>query len=173
MEREFATVDGSYCERVPGFFAKIGVSDSGGEHTNTAFGLSLALDYARASRNTVLENLIVQRSKDYYLQDAGCPITWEPSGFDFISPCLQEAELMGKVLPKPEFEKWLVAFLPELVDPNFKLAPGIVADRTDGKLVHLDGLNFSRAWCFYQLAEALPAHKKTWWRLQIPTCALR
>jgi hypothetical protein len=131
-----------------------------GEHTNTAFGLSLALDYARASKNTVLENMIVQRSKDYYLQDAGCPITWEPSGFDFISPCLQEAELMGKVLPKVEFEKWLVAFLPELVDPNFKLAPGIVADRTDGKLVHLDGLNFSRAWCFYQLAEALPTHKK-------------
>jgi hypothetical protein len=130
-----------------------------GEHTNTAFGLSLALDYARAVKDSTFEAALVQRSTDFYLADAACPLVWEPSGFDFISPCLQEAELMSKVLDKPRFEKWLMAFLPQLFVDNFELKPGIVADRTDGKLVHLDGLNFSRAWCLYRIAEVIPAYK--------------
>jgi hypothetical protein len=132
-----------------------------GEHTNTAFGLSLAIDYARSVKNTEFENLIIQRSKDFYLKDASCPLTWEPSGFDFISPCLQEAELMSKVLDKAAFETWVKGFLPQLFEAGFKLKPGRVADRTDGKLVHLDGLNFSRAWCLYRLAEALPEYEST------------
>lgn len=130
-----------------------------GEHTNTAFGLSLALDYARTVNNTDFETALVQRSKDFYLKDAACPLGWEPSGFDFISPCLQEAELMSKVLDKPSFEKWFLAFLPQLFQNDFELSPGIVADRTDGKLVHLDGLNFSRAWCLYHIAAKLPTYK--------------
>lgn len=130
-----------------------------GEHTNTAFGLSLALDYAREVGDADFEQLIEQRSKDFYLKDAGCPLSWEPSGFDFISPCLQEAELMSKVLPKEEFDSWLKGFLPQVYTAAFTLKPGRVADRSDGKLVHLDGLNFSRAWCLYQLAVAVPELK--------------
>lgn len=147
----------AYTEFLPKLIYPIRV----GEHTNTAFGLSLALDYARTVKNTAFENLIVQRSKEFYLTDATCPLGWEPSGFDFISPCLQEAELMSKVLDKTAFEKWLKAFLPELFKSGFVLSPGKVADRTDGKLVHLDGLNFSRAWCLYTLAKALPSYKAT------------
>lgn len=130
-----------------------------GEHTNTAFGLSLALDYARTLNDKDFEALIVKRAKEFYLKDASCPLTWEPSGFDFISPCLQEAELMSKVLEEDEFSKWLNNFLPQLFKDDFVLAPGKVADRSDGKLVHLDGLNFSRAWCLYSLAEAIPSQK--------------
>lgn len=145
----------SYMEFLPKLVYPIRV----GEHTNTAFGLSLALDYARIVKNERFEALIVQRSKDYYLKDANCPLTWEPSGFDFISPCLQEAELMSKVLDEVEFTIWLNAFLPQLFEEGFDLIPGKVADRTDGKLVHLDGLNFSRAWCLYKLAVAVPDYK--------------
>lgn len=130
-----------------------------GEHTNTAFGLSLALDYAQTVGNKEFEALLMQRSKDFYLADATCPLDWEPSGFDFISPCLQEAELMSKVLDEAEFERWLKGFLPQLFKQGFDLKPGRVADRTDGKLVHLDGLNFSRAWCLYRLAKAIPEYK--------------
>jgi hypothetical protein len=127
-----------------------------GEHTNTAFGLSLALDYARVAKDTAFEQLIVQRAKDFYLTDAACPLGWEPSGYDFLSPCLQEAELMSKVLPKKEYKEWLQEFLPQLFEEDFNLIPGKVIDRTDGKLVHLDGLNFSRAWCLYTIAKKLP-----------------
>lgn len=127
-----------------------------GEHTNTAFGLSLALDYAWSMNDMEFAKVIEQRSKDYYLNDCDCPIEWEPSGFDFISPCLQEAELMNKILPAQEYEKWLKKFLPDLFKKKFTLVPGKVLDRTDGKLVHLDGLNFSRAWCFYSIANSLP-----------------
>lgn len=127
-----------------------------GEHTNTAFGLSLALDYCRVVGDVEFEQLIIQRSKDFYLNDQGCPLSWEPSGFDFISPCLQEAELMSKILDKKEFKKWMQDFIPEIFEKEFTLEPGKVIDRTDGKLVHLDGLNFCRAWCFYGLTNALP-----------------
>lgn len=127
-----------------------------GEHTNSAFGLSLALDYAIAVGDAEFEALIIERSKYYYMNDAGCPISWEPSGFDFISPCLQEAELMSKILSDKEFKKWIGGFMPDLLSNEFSLEPGKVLDRTDGKLVHLDGLNFSRGWCLYGLAKALP-----------------
>jgi hypothetical protein len=128
-----------------------------GEHTNTAFGLSMAIDYANIAGDTGFYKLLVQRSKDYFLNDTECPVSWEPSGFDFISPCLQEAELMSKILHPDEFETWLKKFLPALFKKNFELEPGRVIDRTDGKLVHLDGLNFSRAFCFYSIARALPS----------------
>ena len=125
-----------------------------GEHSNTAFGLSFALDYAIAVNNQELEELIKTRAKDFYFTDVECPLHWEPSGFDFLSPCLEEASLMSKVLGKEEYGLWLSSFLPQLEDPSFLLAPGKVSDRTDGKLVHLDGVNFSRAWCLKNIAEA-------------------
>lgn len=123
-----------------------------GEHTNTAFGLVFPYEYAVTTQNDDLKNLIEQRAKDYYSKDQGCPLSWEPSGFDFISPCLEEANLMRRILSKDEFGKWLSAFLPGITESNFALAPAEVSDRTDGKLVHLDGLNFSRAWCLNGIA---------------------
>ena len=133
-----------------------------GEHPNTAFGLSFAYDYANTVGSEELKSLIIQRSKDFYLKDANCPLTWEPSGFDFLSPCFEEAALMKRILPKEEFKTWLADFLPQLKDKNFTLEPGKVSDRTDGKLVHLDGVNFSRAWSLYEIAKDLPeyAHLK-------------
>ena len=127
-----------------------------GEHTNTAFGLSFALDYAKTVKNEKLVSAIKNRARDFYFEDTGCPLEWEPSGFDFLSPCLEEASLMSKVLESKEFDIWLDKFLPELKDSNFKLEVGQVSDRTDGKLVHLDGLNFSRAWCLNAIVKANP-----------------
>ncbi|MEM6722201.1 MAG: DUF2891 domain-containing protein [Bacteroidota bacterium] len=140
------------------FLPKLNYPIRVGEHTNTAFGLTFAYDYAKTVQNTSLLDLITQRAKDFYLSDADCPISWEPSGFDFLSPCLEEADIMRRVLGKDEFKTWLQAFLPQLVDKDFQLAQGKVSDRTDGKLVHLDGVNFSRAWCLYGIANEFPAY---------------
>lgn len=129
-----------------------------GEHTNTAFGLTFAWDYANTVQRNDLKKMIEQRTKDFYLSDANCPITWEPSGFDFLSPCLQEAAIMKRVLPKAEFSKWLKSFLPALSNTDFEFPVGEVSDRTDGKLVHLDGVNFSRAWCLYTIIEGMPEY---------------
>lgn len=144
------------------FLPKLNYPIRVGEHPNTAFGLSFAYDYANTVGNETLKSLIVQRSKDFYLKDADCPLTWEPSGFDFLSPCLEEAALMKRVLPTEEFKTWLSDFLPQLKDKNFALEMGKVSDRTDGKLVHLDGVNFSRAWSLYEISKDLPeyAHLK-------------
>lgn len=124
-----------------------------GEHTNTAFGLNFALDYAMTVDHDELTNMIKNRARDFYLDDEDCPLTWEPSGFDFLSPCLEEASLMSKVLTAEEFKPWLSSFLPAMKHSDFALEVGKVSDRTDGKLVHLDGLNFSRAWCLRSIAE--------------------
>jgi hypothetical protein len=123
-----------------------------GEHTNTAFGLSFAFDYAELVKNDTLLNLIKQRARDFYFNDESCPISWEPSGFDFLSPCLEEIDIMRRVLSKAEFMQWIDKFMPGLKSSEYELFPGIVSDRSDGKLVHLDGLNFSRAWVLIGLA---------------------
>jgi hypothetical protein len=124
-----------------------------GVHPNTAFGLAFALDYAREVEDSKLEEIIVNRARDYFLNDKGCPASWEPSGSDFLSPCLQEADLMRRVLPQSEFQAWFKEFLPELPSSLENLAT--VADRSDGQIVHLDGLNLSRGWCFNGIASAL------------------
>jgi hypothetical protein len=129
-----------------------------GEHSNTAFGLCFAWDYALATGNRELKDLVERRARDYYLDDKGCPLAWEPSGFDFLSPCLEEADIMRRVLPGREFAAWLKKFLPQLADKKFSMAPGEVSDRKDGKLVHLDGLNFSRSWCLYGIAGQLEGY---------------
>jgi len=129
-----------------------------GEHTNSAFGLALALDYARTTgvQDETFDTLITSNSTDFYRTEQLCPINYEPSGFDFLSPCLQEADLMVRVIQDQEdFTGWLQTFLPQLFDPEYDLQPGEVVDRTDGKLVHLDGVNFSRAWSLYGLAKRL------------------
>lgn len=127
-----------------------------GEHTNIAFGLSLAYDYANTLNHAPLQQMIKKRAMDWFAKDKGCPLAWEPSGFDFLSPCFQELDIMRKVMDKTEFKAWLSDFLPELSTKEFYLEPGKVIDRTDGKLVHLDGLNFSRAWVLYGLIKDYP-----------------
>jgi len=137
------------------FLPKLNYPIRVGEHPNTAFGMSFALDYAKKYAPE-LEAIIIQKAKEYYLNDTGCPITWEPGGFDFLSPCLQEAALMLKVLPKQEYLIWFDNFLPNFRNnPAEFLNVAEVTDRSDGKLAHLDGLNFSRAWCLYEIGNEL------------------
>ena len=126
-----------------------------GEHSNTAFGLSFAYDYALKANDNELKEIIESRAKDFYLTDQDCPISWEPSGYDFLSPCLEEMDIMRRILSKEEFANWSSKFLKGIKENNLVLEPGKIKDRSDGKLVHLDGLNFSRAWCLYGAAKQL------------------
>lgn len=125
-----------------------------GEHINTAFGLAFAHDFAVQTRNVKFQQVISKRAKDFYLKDTNYPLHIEPSGYDFLSPTLEEIDLMRRVLTEKEFSSWLDKFLPALKNEKFDLEVGKVSDRTDGKLVHLDGLNFSRAWCMYGLSNS-------------------
>ena len=121
-----------------------------GVHPNTAFGLSFAYDYAQATNHKALKTIIEKRARVYYLNDRNCPSDWEPSGEDFLSACLEEANLMRRVLSKDEFNTWFQKFLPR-EKLNVFAKPADVSDRSDPKIVHLDGLNLSRAWCMYSI----------------------
>jgi len=145
-------------EKYIAFLPKLNYPLREGTHSNTAFGLSFAYDYAETLNNEPLKNAIIERSKFFFLNDKECPMGWEPSGTDFLSPCLEEAALMKRLLPKEDFKIWLNAFLPQLKDEKFELKPGIVSDRTDGHLVHLDGVNFSRAWGLCKIADGSPEY---------------
>ena len=145
-------------ERLTTWLPKLAYPIRNGEHTNTAFGLALALDYAHANNDQPFADLIAARARAYYGKDVTCPLTYEPSGEDFISPCLAEAALMARVLPQAEYAKWLAHFLPQIPKTaSVKWLPiGIVTDRSDPRLAHLDGLNLSRAWMLEKIAAALP-----------------
>jgi len=130
-----------------------------GEHTNTAFGLTFAWDYAITTGHLELQEMIRDRAIDFFQDDQLCPITWEPSGYDFLSPCLEEIDIMRRVLDQEAFSKWIKNFMPDLLQSSYALSPGEVSDRSDGKLVHLDGVNFSRAWCLYGIASTLPGYQ--------------
>jgi Protein of unknown function (DUF2891) len=148
----------AFAEKYLSFLPKQTYPIRTGVHPNTAFGLAFALDYARAVGNQKLAELIVERSRTYYANDVNYPAAWEPGGEDFFSPALIEADLMRRVMSKTEFAGWLHRFLPEVArgGPKSLIVPAIVTDRTDPKLVHLDGLNLSRAWCMRSIAAALP-----------------
>jgi hypothetical protein len=140
------------------FLPKLNYPMRVGTHSNTAFGLSFAFDYAKTIRNENLKQIIIQRAKDFYFNDKGCPMSWEPGGSDFLSPCLEEAALMKRILTLEEFKLWMSDFLPQLKDKDFTLETGKVSDREDGHLVHLDGVNFSRAWNLNTIAKDLPEY---------------
>ncbi len=133
-----------------------------GVHPNTAFGLAFGMDYARTAKNKNLEKVLIERTYFYYSRDTKCPAAWEPGGEDFFSPCLMEAALMQRVMKPKEFIRWFHAFLPHSKEgkPRGLMEPAVVTDRSDGKLVHLDGLNLSRAWCMKRIAAALPRGDK-------------
>jgi hypothetical protein len=129
-----------------------------GEHTQTAFALALALDWARATGDTASEAVFVSAVRRFYLGDRDGPLGYEPSGEDFFSPCLAEADVVGRVLPPAEFARWLDRFLPRLPRDarGDWLEPGVVTDPSDPRLAHLDGLNLSRAWMLEGIASRLP-----------------
>jgi len=133
-----------------------------GEHSQTAFALGLMLDYARATGDTKFADLLMSKARQFYLGDKDCPLEYEPSGEDFLSPCLGEADVMRRVLPSGEFARWFRTFLPQ-ISPARKgawLQPEVSPDPSDPKLAHLDGLNLSRAWMLEGIAAGLPKGDK-------------
>jgi hypothetical protein len=137
------------------FLLKLTYPNRTGVHSNTAYSLSLALDYARAVRDVEFEGLLLAAAKRYFSGDKAAPLAFEPGGEDFISPALEEAALMAKVLDDAEFQKWLRGFLPDL--KRLPVSPAVVSDRSDPRIAHLDGLNMSRARNLYTLMNHLPA----------------
>lgn len=126
-----------------------------GVHPNTAFGLVFALDWARAAKDAKFEAQILQRAKDYYGNNTALAATQEPDGTDFLSPALEVADLMRRVLPAEEFRLWFNRFMATAGLANLTKAPE-VSDRSDYQIVHLDGLYLSRAWCLFGIGGALP-----------------
>lgn len=147
--------------RLSAWLPKLAYPIRTGEHSQTAFAFGLMLDWAKAAGDSEFEALLTSRVKHYYLSDKNCPLAYEPSGQDFLSPCLAQADLMRRVLSKKDYGQWLNAFFPNLNDSTSTwLAPASVTDKTDGKLAHLDGLNISRAWMIEGIMHALPANDK-------------
>jgi hypothetical protein len=140
------------------FFPKQTYPIRTGVHPNTAFGLAFAHDYARAMGDSKLKVLVEERARAYFGHDANVPAGWEPGGADFFSPSLMEADLMRRVLPAEEFRPWFAGFLPGASkgEPRALFEPATVTDRLDPQLVHLDGLNLSRAWGMKRIASTFP-----------------
>jgi hypothetical protein len=150
-------LEDSLVGRFQDYLPKLTLPVRSGVHPNTAFALAQALDYARATGRKDFEKILLSRASFYFGSDRACPLAYEPSGEDFFSPCLAEADLMRRVLPPKEYGKWLQRFLPQLNGRKaFPLSPAVVTDPTDPRLVHLDGLNLSRAWMLRGIAQGLP-----------------
>ncbi len=128
-----------------------------GTHNQTAFAFGLMIDYARTVGDAELETMLVGATLKFHAGDVNCPLAYEPSGEDFLSPCLMEADLMRRAMPRAEYSRWLTGFMPQIPSDGSGdwLAPGVVLDSSDGKLVHLDGVNLSRAWALEGIASAL------------------
>lgn len=148
----------AYVSKMSGWLKKLAYPIRIGEHAQTAFAFALFLDWAQVAGDVMFEELVTQRSRDFYLRDINCPLAYEPGGQDFLSPCLAEADLMRRVQTSQEYARWLWKFLPGIaVNPASEWLPlAEVTDRTDGKLAHLDGLHLSRAWALNGMAASLP-----------------
>lgn len=151
-----------FASRIQNWVPKLHYPIRGGTHGQTAFAFGLILDWARQTDNSEMEAVIVDAVNRFYIKDELCPIAYEPSGHDFLSPCLMEADLVRRVLSANAYSEWLTRFLPNIPLENTAtwLAVGVVNDPTDGHLVHLDGVNLSRAWALEGIAEALPMTDK-------------
>lgn len=141
------------------FLPKQTYANRTGVHGNTAFGLVLALDYARKAKNKIFETAIIKSAKQLFLNDKNAPALWEPNGSDFLSPSLIGADLMRRILTEKEFEQWFNYFLPDKSLQHLLKLP-FVSDRQDYQIVHLDGLSFSRSWCMKSIANALTKNDK-------------
>jgi hypothetical protein len=149
-------------ERLNNWLPKLSYPVRIGEHAQTAFALGLMLDYARGGGDRKFAELLAAKARQFYLGDKQCPLAYEPSGEDFLSPCLGEADVMRRVLPSGEFAVWLRNFLPQISEAakGGWLQPVVSPDASDPKLAHLDGLNLSRAWMLEGIAAGLPAADK-------------
>lgn len=152
-----APLETATADRLRSWLAKLAYPIREGEHAQTAFSFGLMIDWGWA-HDEPFARLTIDRVLEFHRKDTNCPINYEPSGQDFLSPCLAEADVMRRALPSGEFAAWLTAFLPNIPrDGSTTWLPiGVVTDKTDGKLAHLDGLNLSRAWMLEGIAAALP-----------------
>ena len=149
-------------ERLTSWLPKLSNPVRFGEHDQTAFGLGLMFDYARTAKNNTFAKLVRDSAKKFFLADKNCPLNYEPSGEDFLSPCLGEADVMRRVLPQKEFANWFKNFMPQIPvgregsENADWLKVAVSPDPSDPKLAHLDGLNLSRAWMLEGILSALP-----------------
>jgi hypothetical protein len=145
-------------ERIAAWLPKLTKPVRSGEHSQTAFALALMLDWARIAGASEFATLLRSRTSAFFLNDRDAPLAFEPSGEDFLSPALAEADLMRRILAPAEFAMWLKQFLPGIPSEGDEtwLECGVVTDPADGKLAHLDGLNLSRAWMLEGIAHGLP-----------------
>src|SRR6266478_4128892 len=165
MSANLRPLEEAAVERLKAWLPKLSHPVRIGEHDQTAFGLGLMLDYARAARDDAFAKLVSDSARKFFLVDKNCPLAYEPSGEDFLSPCLGEADVMRRVLSQKEFASWLREFLPQIpATPRESEAPAVdwlpvtvSPDPSDPKLAHLDGLNLSRAWMLEGIISALPA----------------
>jgi hypothetical protein len=147
----------AFARRFLDFLPKATYPVRSGGHSNTAFALALAMEYALTRQDEALAQAVTLAAHRWYLDDADCQ-AWEPGGEDFLSPSLIEAECMRRILPSEDFTVWFACFLPRLErrEPSTLFQPVVVSDRSDGRIAHLDGLNLSRAWCWSNLATSIP-----------------
>jgi len=160
MAANLRPLEDAAVERLKSWLPKLSHPVRIGEHDQTAFGLGLTLDYAQSTKNDSLARLVTDSARKFFLSDKNCPLDYEPSGEDFLSPCLAEADVMRRVLPPEEFAKWLKDFLPQIPTKATRdwLPITVSPDPSDPKLAHLDGLNLSRAWMLEGIASSLPAN---------------
>jgi Protein of unknown function (DUF2891) len=153
-----APLEAEAAQRLRSWLPKLRYPIRVGEHSQTAFAFGLVHDWARVTHDARMQSLIESKARAFYASDANCPLAYEPSGEDFLSPCLAEADLMRRMLPAREYGQWLHRFL-RVIPTSAKaawLAPGEVTDRSDPKLAHIDGLNLSRSWMLLGIASGLP-----------------
>jgi hypothetical protein len=152
-----APLEAAAADRIREWLPKLSRPIRIGEHDQTAFAFGLVLDWARASGDMAMLSLVSERTTTFYLGDKNCPLSYEPSGQDFLSPCIAEADLVRRVLPSGPFGMWLKAFMPDIPADGSStwLEPAVVTDPGDPKLAHLDGLNLSRAWMLEGMAAGL------------------
>jgi hypothetical protein len=153
-----APLEAEAAERFRTWLPKLSYPIRTGEHSQTAFAFGLVLDWARVVGDEEMADLVKGKALEFFMDDVDCPLSYEPSGQDFLSPCIAEADLMRRILPPEQFAVWLSRFLPGIpTDGAAEWLPiGVVSDRADGKLAHLDGLNLSRAWMLEGMVAGLP-----------------
>lgn len=153
-----APLERASAERIAQWLPKLRYPIRIGEHNQTAFSFGLIWDWADTAHDEPMLALLRQKAAQFYATDVACPLAYEPSGEDFLSPCLAQADFMRRVLTRADFSRWLTRFLPTIPrDGSVRWLPvGIVTDRSDPKLAHIDGLNLSRAWMLRSIAAALP-----------------
>ena len=158
--KNLAPLEQAAADRLREWLPKLHYPIRTGEHSQTAFAFGLVLDWAETAGDTQMTELVSGVARRFYLGDVSCPLSYEPSGEDFLSPCLAEADLMRRVLPPAEFAAWLSGFLPQIPATAAAawLPVGVVTDRADPRLAHIDGLNLSRAWMLEGILAGLPGN---------------